>query len=150
MKRIAGLLAAATCAFGAGPVSALTISGTYYEDSVAANCGTAIGCTADFPLSSAISGKLLNLEHMSCLGFVNKPFSQGLMYLSDGDGINLRRFYGLSLVGPNAGGFFSWHEEVKYKITGGPPRVLNVAMNATAVADWSAVRCMIVGTISAQ
>lgn len=149
MKTIAGMLLAVSGIAISTPAGAVTISGTMYEDTVSAQCSTTLDCIVQFPLSSAIAGKFLNVEDISCSGIIGKPFRAGMLFLTDGGLTNIRRKRGLTLAGPNLLGNFSWHEAVKFKISGGPPRVLNIEM-FTSESTSTSGECTIVGTISAQ
>jgi len=149
MKAIAGALIAVFCIAVAAPAGAITISGTLYEDTIEVDCSSSTECVASFPLPSAITGKFLNLEDVSCFGIVGQPFRQGALFLSDGNFQNVRRQRGLTLAGPNSGQNFSWHEAVQFKISGGPPRVVHISMVMAAATTMSAI-CTIVGTTSTE
>lgn len=150
MKNIAGLLLAAVYLGFSVPAGAATVSGTYYEDSVDTDCGGDNLCIVQIPLSSAISGKFLNVEHVACGGFAGAPFVRGMMYITDANGTNERRFRALSLPGVAGNNQFSWHESVQYKITGGPPRIFTLLLSLVQASVTFRTSCSISGTISTQ
>lgn len=141
-------LAAAVLVGAAAPALAVTISGTYYEDTIQKICNTST-CMVRFDLGAATTGQFLNLHAISCAGTVNGVIGLGQYFISDGD-LNARRMQALSMdktVSPSSE--FSWREAVEYKVTGGPPRSINVLMRASGSSNWQLI-CSIVGQLTAQ
>lgn len=142
-------LAAFATLAAAGPAGAVTISDTYYEDQANAAC-SATDCTLKFPLSAAIAGKILLVQHIACRGSSATTGPEtGEVFLSDGDGVNNRRPQPLSMLGRFSGNFFSFRETLQMKVTGGPPRIVNVRLSKTGTGQIS-FQCALTGEIANQ
>jgi len=149
MRRTASLaLAAFALTAAAGPAFALTISETYYEDQANAACSNT-DCTVKFPLSSAIAGKFLFVQHIACQGTGAALPETGEAFISDGDGVNLRRAQPLGMLGRFAGNYFSFRDRLQMKVSGGPPRVINIRLSKTGSALIS-ISCSLTGEIADQ
>lgn len=131
----------------AAPASAYTISGTYYEDQIPVTCTAVSSCSYAFFLPSALTGKLLTITSLSCRGSVTRPLGTGRMEISDG-GSNPRRAQSLTMdQTPTTGGLVSWREPVEMKVTGGPPRQIDLYFTFDNTTNVS-MNCAIVGVIS--
>lgn len=145
-----------------GPSTAATISVTYYEDQISRNCNDPSNngiCTLSFPLSSAITGKLLNVQRIGCYGSTSGRLTLGHFRITDGPGINVRREHPLDKVNlSNEVGeedtHFSFADDVRLKVTGGPPRNVEVVLEFRPIANGgtptASVLCSMVGEISNQ
>jgi len=135
------------------PASAYTLSGTYYEDTIVlpSSCDNFTACIARFELPAATAGQFLYLRTAACFGTVTGQLVRGHIYLSDGlASENARRFQGLALPGRGTGQF-SWREDVNIKISGGPPRVINIFMlKDVGGGAWTSVNCSIIGELADQ
>jgi len=152
MRRLAlHVLSALALAAASLPASAYTLSDTYYEDtaSSAGVCPDGYQCTISLPLPAALTGKLLTIEWIDCSGQTGAgPISNVSYFVNDGSSASNRRYHGLSFERTPGSNVFSWNKPVKFKITGGPPRVFNIGF--TGPNTWWSITCGIVGTISNQ
>lgn len=148
MHRTAAFFAACAMAITAQNASAVTISGTYYEDGKSTNCILESFCLVSFPLSSTITGKLLNVHFVACSGTAPGSLVDGRIFISD-TGANQRRTQPLEVVGRQVGAFFNFRNEIEYKVTGGPPRQLDLYVVANASGSFT-LYCMITGEITTQ
>jgi len=130
---------------GLVPAAAQTISGTYYEDARTNQCSSTAQCKVDFPLPAAIAGKFLFVHFVSCSGSTAQPVAYGQLSISD-DGANKRRLQALENSGTEVGGRFGIRNQVEYKVTGGPPRVISVTLFSNNGSIWE-VQCMITGEL---
>lgn len=137
------LMAAAT------PAAAFTLSGSYYEDSASNTCNSS-SCDIAIPLPAALTGSLLTLIDVGCIGFARKPLNQiGLLIADSPAGTNLRRSRPLNVPSQSALGNFSFSQQITYKITGGPPRHILVRLSQEG-SDAISASCAISGAVSAQ
>lgn len=133
-----------------GTASALTVSEDYYEDSRNDNCSPGLTCTIAFPLAAASAGKFLHLETIDCFGQNPQGFvSMGQYFLTD-NGLNVRRAHGLSIERTTGPGLFSFNQTVDFKVTGGPPRVLNVSLSSNSSGTSWSFSCSITGRLTSQ
>lgn len=146
MRSIALPGTAAIALLAAVPASALTISGTYYEDQANRTCVTTNYCEAQFTLPS-VAG-FVNLEQVSCSGLVGAQVVSGQIFISDA-GSNKRRYQFLSMTGVQGAGQFSSAEPVKMKVAAGPPRVVHLGIYVSSTLTWT-FSCSVVGTLSTQ
>lgn len=130
------------------PASALTISGTYFEDSGINVCSSnCTGATVLFNVFPAqLNGKFVNLTEIGCFMTASQAVTGMAVYVTDNGG-NSRREHPLNAT--NRSGFWSFREPINFKITGGPPRQPSFFFQTNVGATLSA-RCTIVGTISDQ
>jgi len=157
MLRLACLSAAALAPLAlALPASAVTLSGSYYEDQAAISCGTGTGadgprkdCTMRFALPSATNGQFLFVEYVACRGSSNFSLESGEIFLSDGVGVSERRRQPLGLNGTYLGGRFNFREEVQMKVTGGPPRMVNITIVQQGLGSMG-LWCAITGKLVPQ
>jgi len=146
----ARFLAAAAMVLGASaPGNALTVSGTYYEDTQSGGCPNSAICTVAFPLASVSAGMFLMLEEISCGVYLQGTVRQASYFLTDGGfSTNARRYHYLDIL-PNEGGT-TFREPTSFKITGGPPRTLVINVVANASQTSITTNCTIKGTLSPQ
>jgi len=141
------VVVASAVLLSAMPASAITLSGTYYEDQIPVVCTAVTSCSYAFFLPSALTGKFLTVTSLSCRGSVSRPLGTGRMEISDG-GSNPRRAQSLSMdQTPTAAGLVSWREQVEMKVTGGPPRQIDLYFTFDGPTTVS-LACAIVGTVS--
>lgn len=150
MDRIAGALVATLGIVAAWPAAALTISGTYYEDTVEITCQANNGfCAlnfAQFPASTA--GKFVTIEEVGCNVFTQQAFNEMTLWITDaGDANTRRRPHPLSTT--RSTGNASIGQQVTVKISGGPPRQPQITIRTGQTGNMD-VTCTIVGTISTQ
>lgn len=145
------VLAASTCLLLSinCTASALTLSGDYYEDAVQANCAQGLDCTIAIQLNSVSAGKFLHLQSIDCVGSTSPGAPRSGQYFLSDNGLNARRFHGLSLDVPATAGTWTFNQIVNLKIAGGPPRMLHVVLSSGTTTNWSAV-CSITGKITSQ
>jgi len=148
--RSPALFVAALCGL-ASPASALTVSGTYYEDQRTVTCTGASFCIVAFPLASSIAGKFLNVHVVACSGGVPGTMRQGEIAVADSaEGEAMRRLQPLGLTGrPVVAGVIDWRQDIEMKVSGGPPRHILVTLTSPTTGNWSLL-CAITGAISPQ
>lgn len=130
------------------PARAITISGTYYEDTTDASCpSTTSSCVLYFAaLPSSTTGQLLTVNEIGCYTYFGLPFAGGTLEITDA-GSNPRRPH--YVEGSRYSGVSFVQRPLNYKIAGGPPRQLRFTVLATTNTTFYA-KCTIVGTLSAQ
>lgn len=135
----------------ASPASALTLSGTYYEDQLHVVCTSQSYCMVAFPLPSAIAGKFLNVHVIACSGGVPGQMRQGEVAITDSAaGLGMRRLQPLALAGrPVVGGVMDWRQDIELKVSGGPPRHILVTLTSPTVGNWS-ILCAMTGEVTTQ
>jgi len=146
-KRLALAAAALTLPLP-GAAGAITISGTYFEDTVQTGCPETSECRVIFPvLPSSLTGTMLVLTEISCSVVSDQPIRSGVLRITD-NLTNDRRphFLNVSALAANT----TFRDPMNIKVSGGPPRQLVVTFQTAAVSSLSIAQCTIVGTISAQ
>lgn len=146
MRNLVASLAILGVFTGAVPASAVTVSGTYYEDTSLADCANAEACRMDFPLTAVSSGYFLTLTEIGCSGITASQVIQLAISISD-NGSNVRRIKPLDPGTPFT--TFSLSDHFTYKVAGGPPRVVSVSIQQKTTGRIL-VGCMITGTLSPQ
>lgn len=131
-----------------------TLSGDYFEDQQSRTCSQVLFCTVGFPLPSATTGKLVNLDYVACYGASPAGIVQGYYFVADSaDTDNARRRQALTVSGDPATtqgvGRFSFRNAVAYKVTGGPPRYIFVTVAGNSIATIE-INCAITGRLSTQ
>jgi len=150
-----GLLRAAVLAAGTiiAPAAseALTISGTYFEDSISINCNSEFACNRYFtPLPSVLTGKFLMLREINCTMNVNQGLQRMSLFIADStSGLNTRRYQHLA-VDVATKNTFGIYQPMHFKISGGPPRVLGFYIVAGNTATQFTGSCNVIGEIVDQ
>lgn len=141
---------------GASPASAVTISGSYYEDQAAISCGSGLppdgprkDCTMRFALPSSTGGQFLFVEQVACRSSSNFSLESSEIFLSDGVGINERRRQPLGMNGTFRGSWSNFREEIQMKVAGGSPRMINITVVQSGQGSMG-LWCAITGTLVPQ
>jgi len=130
------------------PASALTLSGTYYEDSADATCTAGQACTFNFAqFPAATAGKFIIIEFVSCGMLTYSTWDYAAFWISDA-GANLRRKQYISTT--RSSGLQSIMQQVKIKISGGPPRQPVIKTSVVSNSDGHQGTCTIVGTVTSE
>lgn len=144
-----GLLAGLAVASASASALAVTISGTYYEDSQLNSCAGTQSCSVALPLAGATAGKFLYLEEVNCLVQMSGVAQFASYYLTDGGlNTNVRRLHYLDVT-PVAGGV-TFREDATFKVAGGPPRTLVISVAAIDIQTAINLTCTIAGTLAPQ
>lgn len=146
MNRIAYLLAALGVATST-PAFAYTLSDDYFEQEGYGNCLSGDYCAVEFPqLPAALTGKFLTVTEVSCFVRATQPLNYVQLAITDA-GSNVRRERNLN--GNRFSGSFSFNQQVRLKVAGGPPRQLRIYLG-TNVNSSTSGDCTIVGTVTNQ
>jgi len=142
---------AASLAFAAlvaSPAGAVTVSGTYYEDTADVSCpNTDVSCALNFAvLPSSTTGQFLTLTGISCYMYLSQPWIGSVLRITD-TGANERRPH--FIEGNRLSGPVYPQRPLAVKISGGPPRQLKLLIVSSAPGTFYA-QCTIVGTLSSQ
>jgi len=128
------------------PASAITISGTYYEDTQSTGCNSDPNCAVDFAqFPSTLTGMFVTITEVSCDYYSDQPLTEVFLGVTDA-GAGFRRPHHITVPG-NAGNW-TFGAKMTFKITGGPPRAPRLRLvSASGIINAG---CTIVGTISNQ
>lgn len=128
-------------------------SGDYYENTATATSAacTAQGCTIYLPFGAATAGKLVRITSIDCLAQSTGPVDYAQYYLTDSAlGLNPRRNHSLAIIPTTKAGIFAFHDQVDYRVAGGPPRHLAVTIQGGGSSVWLQIQCAVTGRIEAQ
>jgi len=138
----------AVAALIAGHAHAVTLSGTYYEDSGAKTCNNEVVCTLLLTtLPSATTGSFLFLSEVSCKIRAGSVLESLSVAVTD-NGLNGRRTH--FLTGENRVGTQSIRSPIDFKISGGPPRQIAITAEGADTSILTSLQCTIVGRLEQE
>jgi len=131
------------------PVSAATMSGTFFEDNLFVNCATADICEVLFPpLPSTLTGQFVTFTEVSCLVTTDVGLIAGQLAVTDNN-TNVRRLHFFNVE--RSPGRVSFWNALDLKVTGGPPRQMRLTLQKGQTSGTTfAANCTLVGKISEQ
>lgn len=128
------------------PASAVTVSGTYYEDTNSIGCNVAGPCNLDFAqFPTSLNGMFVTITEVSCDYYAAQPLTEVILGITDA-GANFRRPHHITVAG-NAGNW-TFGARMTFKVAGGPPRMPRLLL--IVPSGIINAGCTIVGTISSQ
>lgn len=139
----------ASLVFAIQQAGAVTVSGSYYEDTIPRSCSNATTCNILFAqLPASTSGLFVTITEVGCTVFTDKVLTDAFIEVTDA-GTNGRRQHPLDI--PERTGNASFNEHITFKITGGPPRQPRIIIGAgNGAPGLIQTLCTIVGTISSE
>lgn len=151
MKTIALLAASVTALMTVHiPVAgALTISGTFIEDTLTVNCAGASRCDLNFStLPSTLAGQFVTFTEVSCAADTDTGLSTARLLITDNLS-NPRRPHFFNIE--RSPGPVTFWNALTVKVSGGPPRQMVIILHRQSGAGTTFnATCTLAGTISAQ